>query len=272
MNFGQPLPVLMYHHVSPVPGLVTCSPENFREQMRWLAESGWNTLSNTQFEDAIETGNFPEKSVLITFDDGYLDNWVYAYPILKEFGLRATLFVVTGWLGDGDIRPVFGQADIPEILSHGKSKVAVREGRFDEAFLRWSEVNRMREEGVFDFHSHTHSHVRWDKKEIDASKRVDLLATDLEQSQATLMTRLGIRSKHLCWPQGYFEAAYQRVACEAGFSYLYTTEHGVTGKETDPLRIPRVVAKDKARDYFSRRMNIYGSKWLSRPYLFLKQS
>ncbi|MBL8403008.1 MAG: hypothetical protein JNL16_00545, partial [Dechloromonas sp.] len=45
MSFGQPLPVLMYHHISPKPGLVTCSPEHFRAHMQWLAENGWKTLS-----------------------------------------------------------------------------------------------------------------------------------------------------------------------------------------------------------------------------------
>ena len=56
MSFGQPLPVLMYHHVSPKPGLVTCSPDNFRAQMQWLAKNGWRTLSTAGFAEALASG------------------------------------------------------------------------------------------------------------------------------------------------------------------------------------------------------------------------
>jgi hypothetical protein len=49
MSLGQPLPVLMYHHISPKPGLVTCSPDNFRAHMQWLVENGWKTLSTDAF-------------------------------------------------------------------------------------------------------------------------------------------------------------------------------------------------------------------------------
>ena len=102
MKLGQPLPVLMYHHISPKPGLVTCSPENFRAQMEWLAKNGWKTLSTATFATALASGQLPKKSVLITFDDGYLDNWIYAHPVLQEFGLQATIFLITGWIGDGE--------------------------------------------------------------------------------------------------------------------------------------------------------------------------
>ena len=73
MSLGQPLPVLMYHHISPKPGLVTCSPENFRAHMQWLAENGWKTLATDDFAQALASGEVPKKSVLVTFDDGYLD-------------------------------------------------------------------------------------------------------------------------------------------------------------------------------------------------------
>jgi peptidoglycan/xylan/chitin deacetylase (PgdA/CDA1 family) len=58
--------------------------------MEWLAKNGWATLSTAAFAAALESRELPRKSLLITFDDGYLDNWVYAHPVLQEFGLRAT--------------------------------------------------------------------------------------------------------------------------------------------------------------------------------------
>lgn len=271
MSFGPTLPVLMYHHVSPQPGLVTCSPEHFRGQMRWLAENGWKTLSTDEFASALATGEIPKKSVLVTFDDGYLDNWVYAHPVLQEFGLRATLFLITGWIGDGPLRPHVGQCGVPDVLNHSQAMAAAREGKFDEAFLRWSEVEAMRTACTFDFHSHTHTHTRWDRTIADSVTRDVALAADLAASRGMLTARLGEASTHLCWPQGYYDAAYQRIAQAAGFVYLYTTEHDVLRRSTDPARIPRLVVKDKSANWFGRRLGIYGRPWLSAAYLKLKR-
>lgn len=270
MSFSQPLPVLMYHHISPKPGLVTCSPENFRAQMQWLAKNGWTTLSTAAFADAVASGRVPKKSVLVTFDDGYLDNWVYAHPVLQEFGLQATIFLITGWIGDGPQRPHAGQPNIPDVPTHKQAMAAAAEGKLDTAFLRWSEVEAMRAAGTVEFHSHTHSHTRWDRKIADQAERDAALAADLAVSRETLVARLGEASPQLCWPQGYYDAAYQRIARAAGFTHLYTTEHGVARRDVDPARIPRLVAKDKPAGWFGRRMMIYGNPLLSALYLGLK--
>lgn len=270
MSLGQPLPVLMYHHISPKPGLVTCSPDNFRAHMQWLAENGWKTLSTDEFAQALASGVVPKKSVLVTFDDGYLDNWVYAHPVLKEFGQRATLFLITGWIGDGPLRPHAGQSGVPEVPTHSQAMAAAAEGKLDDAFLRWSEVEAMQAAGTFDYHSHTHSHTRWDRQIADQAARDRALADDLAASRTTLAARLGNATPHLCWPQGYYDAAYQRVAVAAGFTHLYTTEHGVVRRDTDPTRIPRLVIKDKPAKWFGGRMGLYGRPLLSALYLGLK--
>jgi len=270
MSLGQPLPVLMYHHISPKPGLVTCSPDNFRAHMQWLVENGWKTLSTDAFTQILATGEVPKKSVLVTFDDGYLDNWVYAHPVLKEFGQRATLFLITGWMGEGAVRPHTGQSGMPDVPTHGQAMAAAAEGKLDEAFLRWSEVEAMRDAGTFDFHSHTHTHTRWDREIADQAERDQALADDLAASRAALAARLGADSPHLCWPQGYYDAAYQRVAQATGFTHLYTTEHGVVRRDTDPARIPRLVIKDKPAPWFGGRMGLYGRPLLSALYLGLK--
>jgi len=270
MSLGQPLPVLMYHHVSPKPGLVTCSPENFRAQMQWLASNGWTTLSTTAFAAAIASGEVPKKSVLLTFDDGYLDNWVHVHPVLQEFGQRATIFLITGWIGDGPARAHAGQGGQPDLPNHRQAMAATAEGRFDDAFLRWSEIEAMRAAGTVDFHSHTHTHTRWDRTVAEQSARDAALGEDLLASRATLAARLGEATPHLCWPQGYFDAAYQKVAQAVGFTHLYTTEPGVVRRDVDVARLPRLVVKDKPADWFGRRMGIYGRPLLSALYLGLK--
>ncbi|WP_180996339.1 polysaccharide deacetylase family protein, partial [Campylobacter concisus] len=91
--------VLMYHHVLEKSGFIASSVDEFRSHMKFLAENGYKTLSINEFI-AYKKGKLevPKKSVCITFDDGWMDNYVYAYPIVKEFGLKANLFIVTGWI------------------------------------------------------------------------------------------------------------------------------------------------------------------------------
>jgi peptidoglycan/xylan/chitin deacetylase (PgdA/CDA1 family) len=101
MADARTVPVLMHHHVSPSPGMITVSPENFESQIAWLAGNGWTSLTLDQYAGFLAGKPVPRKSIVITFDDGYLDNWVYAHPILQKYGMHAVVFVVTGWMGEG---------------------------------------------------------------------------------------------------------------------------------------------------------------------------
>jgi hypothetical protein len=136
--------------------------------------------------------------------------------------------------------------------------------------MRWSEIEAMRAAGTAEFHSHTHSHTRWDHQIADQAERDAALVDDLAKSRATLSHRLGQASPHLCWPQGYFDSHYQQVAKAAGFTHLYTTEPGVVRRDVDPASIPRLVIKDKPASWFGQRMALYGQPLLSALYLGLK--
>ena len=108
MANARTVPVLMHHHVSNSPGMITVSPENFESQIAWLARTGWTSLTLDQYAGFLAGKPVPRKSIVITFDDGYLDNWVYAHPILQKYGMHAVVFVVTGWMHEGPIRPHAG--------------------------------------------------------------------------------------------------------------------------------------------------------------------
>src|SRR5690606_34218981 len=86
MSARANVPVLMYHHVSPSPGMVTTSPARFEQHIAWLRREGWSALTADEFAGHLAGRPVPPKSVLITFDDGYLDNWLYAHPILQRHG------------------------------------------------------------------------------------------------------------------------------------------------------------------------------------------
>lgn len=267
---ARALPILMYHHVSPAPGLVTISPQNFAAQMAWLAKSGYHTASCADLEEFLRGRELPRRTVMLTFDDGYLDNYVHAYPILRRHGLHAVVFAVTDWLGDGAPRATAGEAEAPRLLNHRECGERIRAGCPDEAAMRWSEVERTLTEGVFEFQSHTASHTRWDKISANAEAKSASLAQDLERSRQTLRQRLGLRGTHLCWPQGYFDADYLAIARQQGFDYLYTTRPGTLCPDGDAAGLPRIVVKDRGAGWLSSRVRLYGSPLLARWYGYIK--
>lgn len=266
MNIAKAVPVLMYHHVNPNPGLVTVSPATFRTHMETIAANGYRAISADDFLLFLQgRHDLPAKSVLITFDDGYLDNYIHAWPVLQELGLKATIFAVTGWVDDGPVR----RGDLP-CPDHKTCMARIREGQGDEVMLRWAEIEAMEASGTVEVHSHTHTHTRWDKQLADPAARRAALASDLSQSRNALKERLGREDRHLCWPQGYFDDDYVTVARELGFEALYTTRRHVNTRQTSPLDIGRVVTKERADDWLARRLAIYSSPFLGRFYTMLR--
>ncbi len=247
------LPVLMYHHVSNKPGLITLSPGTFRGQMKWLAESGWKTVTTAEVEAFYRGETLPRKSVMLTFDDGWLDNWLQVFPVLQEFNLHAHFFLVTGLLGDGPVRI---SADTRE-YSHDESQRLIERGRADDVMLRWSEVREMSLSGLVEFHSHTHTHRRWDCM-ADIRNPQTLLHADILLSRERMKEALGYCSQHLCWPEGWYSPDYIRVAQELGFTYLYTTERRMNNPVSGSLRIGRISTKERESvGWLKRRLFYY---------------
>lgn len=256
MSLARTVPVLMYHHVSPSPGMITCTPENFEDQLRWLAERGYRSLTCAQFADHLNGKGVPPKSLLITFDDGYLDNWVYAHPLLKKYGFHAVIFLVTSWINDGEVRAQSGHSDVPDTPGHAECERLIEAGHSDRVILRWSEIRTMQEDGVVEFHSHTHTHTRWDKSPR-ASEKNSLMQEELALSRQTLESHLGSVSEHFCWPQGYFDDDYIRIANQAGFKYLYTTHaFGQNRPGTDPAHIYRFAVRNTTGASVGRRIRV----------------
>lgn len=256
MTRKQTVPVLMYHHVSPVDGMITVSTANFEHQLKWLKSHGYHSLTCDEFAGHLEGRPVQPRSVLITFDDGYLDNWVYAYPLLKQYGFKGVVFLVTSWIGDGPVRPHLGQNALPETPSHRDCEERIEQGRADEVMLRWSEIEAMRADGTFEFHSHTHTHTRWDLGPDKDNKNAHM-AAELEASRAVLQERLGSVSQHFCWPQGYFDPDYVKLAQQAGFRYLYTTKaFGQNRPGTDPAHIYRFAVRNTTGQSVGRRIRV----------------
>ena len=98
--------ILIYHRVCPKKdewSLESLNPESFETQMRYFAQN-YEILSLDKLVQYLNSGkSFPEKAVAVTFDDGYKDNYLYAYPILRKYNIPATFFLTTGYIGGGEL-------------------------------------------------------------------------------------------------------------------------------------------------------------------------
>lgn len=270
---ARAVPVLMYHHVTPRPGLVTVSPATFESHMKQIVKSGFQTITADHLLGFMQgRKEAPERSVVITFDDGYLDNYVHAYPVLKQLGLHAIIFAVTGWIGVGPLRQHAGSmGDLPDCPDHKTCKRLIEAGESDRAMLRWSEIEEMRSSGTVEFHSHTHSHVRWDQVFSDRSARLAALREDLERSRTLLAERLGSPDHHLCWPWGYYEPEYLSLASGLGFKSQYSVIRGTNCPYDNVATIRRIDTKERSASWLARQLLIYRTPKLARLYLAMRR-
>jgi len=260
----RPIPVLMYHHVAPRPGdMVTVTPETFEGQLRHLAEAGYTILSLDELL-AIVRGETaaPRRAVAITFDDGWLDNGVHAFPVLRRYGFRAAIFVVTDWVERASSPHLAG--DPPAFPPHREARERAERGESRGIVLDWERLAEMRASGVVDVYSHTRSHLRGDRVPED------VVVEELLSAKKTLEERLGSPCPYLCWPYGKFPRRAEALAREAGYEAVFTTRHDVVRPGTDPYELPRIVVKDSV-PWFTRRMAVYTNPLLSRLYLAVKR-
>lgn len=246
----------MYHHVTAKGGSLAVGAQQFESQMRGLLRHGWNTLGADDLAEFMNGKPVPRKSLLITFDDGYLDNWVYAHPVLQRYGLKAMLFTITGLMGSGPVRPNMSHGtDLPECPDHHQTKKLMFGPEPDGVMLRWEEILAMRAAGTFEIHSHTHTHKRWDKICDDPADKIANLEQDLEQARHLLRKHLGNASSHLCWPQGYFDTDYINVATRLGYTHLYTTDaRGQNLPNGNTAHIYRFAVRNRTWPWLAQRL------------------
>ena len=221
------LPVLMYHH------LVTGEPESdaelhvdcFRNQMQFLSDHGFTTLTLEEFQRHHETGAFPERSLLITFDDGYRSFLEHAHPVLLEFGFSSVVFPVVG------LRPGLQRHVIwTDHLSFHELRLMANEG------------------GLIDLGSHTFDlHHQCEaggaivlrQPDEGAAEHRDRVHTDLLTSKLLLELQTDRDITALAWPYGVFTSELVHLAAELGFVMQFTTDPGYVTAETSLTALPR---------------------------------
>ncbi len=189
----------MYHHIMPAPdNTIAISPTQFDEQMRYLHDNGWHAISMAQMQSFVLTGaRLPAKPVLITFDDGRMNQLTYGVPILRRYGFTATFFIVKKWAESAD--PSF--MHVPEL------KGLVADG--------------------FDVESHTANHWVLNRKHGESYGTLKARTWDATYGMRVWMgSVLGAKATALAYPGGFFDDFSVRLAQEAGYELAFTTLPG----------------------------------------------
>lgn len=198
------IPVLNYHSVAIDPGnIVVISPQKLEEQMAYLAKEGYTTLRMQQFIEIWEgTRTAEPKSVLLTFDDGYTDNFETAMPILKKYGFHATLFMSPGWINQ-------------------------------EGYVTWEQVKDMQNNG-WDIYPHGMTHPNLSK--LSAEQQT----SEIVQSRKLIEEKLGTTADVFCYPYGLYNKDTLKIMKQHHYKLAFTITQGRVDSNQNPYMLKRL--------------------------------
>lgn len=222
-SYTANVPVLMYHHIDEEGNDdVNISSELFEAQMAALAEEGYTAVFPDDLAAYVYEGKaLPDKPVVITFDDGYLSNYEYAWPILEKYGMKATIFVIGSTIGNTEH---YKDTDYP-ITPH----------------FSYEQGAEMVASGVISIQSHTYDMHQWAPYEDSDQPRENILAlegeseedyrsllsADCQKIRQVIQEGMGEASVHvMAYPSGQFDTLSQVTLLENGFDITFTTQVG----------------------------------------------
>ena len=213
------IPILMYHQIAPAPAAgspmrsLCVSPPAFARQMRWLHRLGYQGLSMSALLPYLR-GERHGKVIGLTFDDGYLNNWEHALPVLSALGFSATCYVVSQRIGQCNAWDApLGIAQVPLM---------------DATHLRdWMAQGQ-------EIGSHTQHHVRLNQVS-DAQAE-----SEIAQSRVDLQTLLGVEIQQFCYPYGDLDARHVAMVAQAGYTAATTTQRGRAVWADGVYTLPRI--------------------------------
>ncbi len=215
---GIGMPVLLYHEISNhVHDNYTVSPSSFSAQMEWLYANGYRTPAVSEVQGFFKDSAGP--AVMITFDDGDTSFMDYAFPLLKEYGFKATINII-------------GQA----VDSH-----ALVEG--GKAVLSWDECRYLAGSGLVDLGCHSYA-LHSPGGVLAASYRA--IEKDLLLFQDKFKKEIGKQCTTIAWPYGIYDKKCIEIARHAGFTCLLTSREGYIVENRSPMsEVPRLTINDK---------------------------
>lgn len=215
----QGVPILYYHSIMEENGnKLKMPPDQFEAQMAYLQEKGYQSLTLDQLYQAEYLGGaLPSKPFVITFDDGYIDNYTTAFPILKKYGFIASIFMISSYINE-------------------------------EGFLSWSQLKELAANG-WEIEGHTANHLYLSKQDTKT------VLNELESSKELLEKELGYPVNFFAYPYGDLNDKVAQAVKATGYVMAFTTERGWANNNVDAWHVHRVYCfADMGMSEFSRRL------------------
>jgi peptidoglycan/xylan/chitin deacetylase (PgdA/CDA1 family) len=203
------IPVLMFHSINydpKFPSNILRVPEaNFTAEMKWLFDNKYQTLSmDTLYYDISKNISFPAKSVVLTFDDGYQDNYTGALPVMEKYHLQGTVFMITGDINN------------------------TKNGYLSAAELKVMDKNGMN----IEVHTVTHRHL--------SALSSNVQYHELNDSKATLEALLGRKVYYIAYPYGDYNATTVSLVKQIGYRFGFLEDGGTGTLTSNHYEFPRV--------------------------------
>lgn len=206
INDNRGVPVICYHYIDKDPSgksPLIISKEKFRQHLETIKNNGYTTLTMAELNDYLfKDKPIPEKSVVITFDDGSIDNYTNAFPILKEFNMKATMFVISSYTDRS-------------------------------SFLTNEQIKEMSDYGI-DIESHTVTHSRL--SELSYEEQLN----ELKTSKDSIEKITGKPIIAIAYPEGKFNEDTKKATMEAGYSMGFTIDRGYADRSDNAAQLNRI--------------------------------
>jgi len=289
--------VLMYHRVAPIdefdPHLISATPANFNMQMRYLRHN-YKVISIEQLAHYRKKPNMlPKRAVIVTFDDGYLDNYVHAFPVLRKYQIPATVNLTTGYI---EKRELLWWDMLEYAINNTKQKKIRLEGKTlaltdkrravkfifsimkraedtrrkricaqamrqlgvrcptKRMFLNWKQVREMKEEGI-EFGAHTESHAILTKISFEHACQEIMASKEAIEEQLS-------RPTIFAYPNGTEHDMNDRLDSflkQQGFRFSLSTIYGINHLTKNTFRLKRVgIENDDDMRMFAVKLTGFG--------------
>jgi peptidoglycan/xylan/chitin deacetylase (PgdA/CDA1 family) len=226
----QIVPILTYHNLAEqAKGRLVLAAASFREQMRYLKTNGYRVVSLADFVEFTRLNRqLPQRAVVLTFDDGYRAFKDHAYPVIKEMGFTATLFIYTDWVGAG------------------------------RGSLSWADLRELAAAGIdIQAHSKTHADLRRAQGETEAQYARRMQA-ELEQPQELFNRNLGRRTQVLAYPYGRWEEGLLPKVKDYGYIAAFSVRRQGNASFVRPLAGHRSqIYSEMTLDDFVKNLNVF---------------
>jgi peptidoglycan/xylan/chitin deacetylase (PgdA/CDA1 family) len=214
------IPIFIYHSVRPYDATedqeqqnYDITPELFEQQLKYLADNGYTTISMDQVASDMQTGSVSPilRPVVLTFDDGWHNQYKYAFPLLKKYNMTATFYIYTNPIGT-------------------------------KHYLTWDEVREMDSAGMtIADHSLDHPYFK--------GLTLDKVRHEITRSRTIIEKQIGKPVLHFASPFGYTDPNIMAIVKEVGYITGRTTYKGVT--QDNPFRLRGILVTDSLNYFIS---------------------